>query len=459
MISSKAKPKSKAVAKTVLYISLIFLVASCNECPTEPEYDIYLSVEEVLSTSVMIKVTLPDSGQINHFELDRNDSTIATYSCLDDDTLITDNELIPDTKYTYQVRFLKDDKTKAQSEAITIHTLATTSHDFVWEIDTLGIYGSYLKDAWIVDEDDIWVVGNIVMPDPDSSWNGTGRETFNAAHWNGKEWEYIHIKGNLVNDVGPLYSIWYFDSGDIWVTSHCFPIHWDGNEWTLYHIQNMGLDACAGNAIWASSPNDIYFVGRKGSIVHYDGSGFEKVESGTEINLRDIYGIGSHTFAVGSNTDGKYAGQSIALHRDNSTWETIRHEYVFFPKSSADRGKICTVWAHENYFYYIDYSGLMRYDPKSGELNEWFSKGEMYGFRTNIIRIRGNALNDIIHVNNWAHILHYNGESWQPIDDVFNQYPDGEIDVESMDFRGDIVTIVGFMRYYSHAAIGRGYRN
>jgi len=37
----------------------------------------------------------------------------------------------------------------------------TTSHNFTWKIDTLGIYGSYLNDVWIVNEDDIWVVGQM----------------------------------------------------------------------------------------------------------------------------------------------------------------------------------------------------------------------------------------------------------------------------------------------------------
>jgi len=160
--------KTKTAVFTLFLIIAIFLAVSCKECPTEPDYDIYLSVEDVLCTSVSLKVTMPDSGKINTFELDRskgllaeNDSTIATFSCTDDDTLITDENLMPDTDYTYRVRFLKDGKTKSESDLVSVHTLPTTSHDFVWEIDTLGNYGSYLKDVWIVDENNIWVVGNI----------------------------------------------------------------------------------------------------------------------------------------------------------------------------------------------------------------------------------------------------------------------------------------------------------
>jgi len=251
---------------TVLILAAALLAVSCKECPTEPDYDIYLSIEDVFCTWVTLKVTLPDSGEINRFELDRNDSTVAIYTCLDDDTLITDRDLMPDTDYSYRVRFLKDGKTRAESDPITVHTLPTTSHDFTWEIDTLGNYGSYLNDVWIVDENDIWVVGYIRVDDPDSSFDGTGQETFNAAHWNGKEWKLIRI----INSA-PLYSIWYFNENDIWVTTFGLPIHWDGNNWTLYHIQNMGIDASAGNAMWGTSSSNMYFVGYEGSIVHYDG--------------------------------------------------------------------------------------------------------------------------------------------------------------------------------------------
>jgi len=207
---SDNKPITEIAMTATILITLSLLAISCKECPTEPKYEVYLSVEDVACVWVTLKVTLPDSGKINQFALDRNDSTVAAYTCFDDDTLITDEGLSPDTEYSYRMRFLKDGKTKAESEAITIHTLPTTSHDFIWEIDTLGNYGSYLKDAWIVNENNIWVVGYIRVDDPDSSFDGTGQETFNAARWDGEKWNLMRI----INSA-PLYSIFYFSDKDI----------------------------------------------------------------------------------------------------------------------------------------------------------------------------------------------------------------------------------------------------
>ncbi len=39
--------------------------------------------------------------------------------------------------------------------------LDTTSSEFTWIIDSLGLYGSELFDATVISQDDIWVVGII----------------------------------------------------------------------------------------------------------------------------------------------------------------------------------------------------------------------------------------------------------------------------------------------------------
>ena len=62
----------------------------------------------------------------------------------------------------------------------------TTSHNFTWVIDTLGDYGSYLNDVAIIDENNIWVVGNIE----------TDSGEYNAAHWDGIDWDFLGLGSN-----------------------------------------------------------------------------------------------------------------------------------------------------------------------------------------------------------------------------------------------------------------------
>jgi len=441
------KPYAKIALTIAMLITILLLAISCKECPSEPkpepEYNIYLSVEDVLCTWVTLKVTLPDSGKVNTFALERNDSTVATYTCYDDDTLIIDEGLIPDKDYSYTVRFLKDVKTKAESEPVTVHTLPTTSHDFIWEIDTLGNYGSYLKDVWIVDENNIWVVGEIIVPDPDSSWNGTGFETFNAAHWNGSHWNLSRFERGA-----PLNSIWYFSENDIWASGGV-PIHWDGDNWDFYHLWDMGvLDHNDGGVehIWASSPDDIYFVGRKGSIVHYNGSTFSKMESGTDIDLTDIYGYDrNHIWACGQDMASM---KSIILRFDGSKWQTIYERY--HPDGTSNltdehpgSPAAYTLWVYPNSSILWFDGGTDIYQISQSLFPSTYTDLNVYpqypqlGFPR---RIRGNGNNDVFSVGD-NRAVHWNGQTWQAYEEILNNYRQREFD--GLFVKDDFIVMVG----------------
>ena len=170
-----------------------------------------------------------------------------------------------------------------ESNTLTLTTMDTTSHNFTWEIDTLGISLSYLNDVWIVDENDIWVVGALSIDD--STLEYPGHTNYNAAHWDGEAWEMMKIHSGA-----ELNAIHYFSENDIWVSSGGYPAYWDGNEWTMYRLHDMGINSGYIYAIWGTSSSNMYFVGRTGSIVHYDGSEFVKMESGRDVDLKDIDG-------------------------------------------------------------------------------------------------------------------------------------------------------------------------
>ena len=426
--------KTKITITITLFLTILFLAMSCKECPTEPKYDIYLSVEDVACIWVTLKVTLPDSGRVNTFALERNDSAVAIYTCFDDDTLIFDEGLSPDTEYSYRVRFLKDGKTKAESEPITVHTLPTTSHDFTWEIDTLGNYGSYLKDAWIVDENNIWVVGNIE----------TDSGTFNAAKWDGEKWETIKV----LSGYSPNYSIWYFNENDIWVCSG-FPIHWDGEVWTLYHLQNMGLQVSIEH-IWASSPDDIYFVGRKGSIVHYDGSDFTKLQSPNDTKLLAVSGNrdGSYVFAAGYDVIVPTKTTALMIH--NGTVNEMYYSDYLIPQSSADYGSISALDVCDNTVYFVTYKGLWKYNFKNGLSIIDYSVKSRH-FHTEVVQ---NSC-DIFIAGGGFRYVHFNGETWEIYDAIYDQY---NFATYSADFKGDVAVIVGYVQGGSHGIVAIGRR-
>ena len=323
----------------------------------------------------------------------------------------------------------------------------TTSHNFIWEVDTLGIYGSYLNDVRIVDENNIWVVGYIRVPDPDSSFDGTGQETFNAANWNGEKWNLM-----LIHNSAPLYSIWYFDEDDIWVSSG-FPKHCDGNDWTMYHLQNMGLDVSVEH-IWASSPTDIYFVGYQGSIVHYDGSSFTKMESGTDVNLTDVYGLDDeHIWVSGFN---RSDGRSVLLFNDGSGFNIIYSYNVENGTSfSVLSGKVESICAWDNKLFIPTNYGLWRGSIK-GEEGYFTTWSYEIGHGIWPHCIRGNNSNDFFIVSDFGDVIHYNGIS-------FKNYAGLELPslhltkLFSVDSSENLVSAVGFTNTFQ-AIVYRGYR-
>ncbi|MCF7797977.1 MAG: hypothetical protein K9N11_08505, partial [Lentisphaeria bacterium] len=276
------------ISRVIILTSVMILFSACQE-PEKPEpypdSDLVLEKLDVSCTEAWLKVSLTqiDSGAMTSIPviLTRDGETIQSFAFTPPETLVVDAGLNPSHSYQYQAQrqSVHDNKIINSSNNLTVTTLDTTSHDFTWSIDTLGNYGSYFNDVAIIDENNIWAVGDI---ETDS-----GR--FNLAKWDGERWN-LNLFGvpGVTGD-----GIFAFSEDNVWITTGII-YHWNHGTWERYHLWDMGvlnLDDGGVSSVWGSSPEDVWFVGNGGSIVHYDGSGFTRLESGTDINLKDIYGI------------------------------------------------------------------------------------------------------------------------------------------------------------------------
>ncbi|MBC8175333.1 MAG: hypothetical protein H8E82_06750, partial [Candidatus Marinimicrobia bacterium] len=265
---------------TFLMLNFAFLVfTACPDTPDEYERDttIYLELESTGIFTANLRVGVIDTTDVWIFGLSRNDSIILTSNVTAPDTIVKDVGLKPATEYIYRAYFMEDGIAVDSSLEVTAITEDTTSHNFVWEIDTLGEYGSYLKDVAIIDENNVWVVGDI---QEDGG-------PYGVAIWDLEQWSLKKLETETSN-VRPR-GIWAFSDNNIWFASGSI-YHWDGNETTLEWLRDIGTGETV-EKIWASSQSNIFFVGNEGTIVHYDGSGFERMESGTDTPLRDIWGL------------------------------------------------------------------------------------------------------------------------------------------------------------------------
>jgi len=90
-------------------------------------------------------------------------------------------------------------------------------------------------------------------------------------------------------------------------------LHYDGSSWsemssgTTYDL----------TGVWGSSGSDVFAVGSGGTILHYDGSTWSEMSSGTTYDLTGVWGSsGSDVFAVGWD-------EGTILHYDGSSWSEM----------------------------------------------------------------------------------------------------------------------------------------
>jgi hypothetical protein len=191
----------------------------------------------------------------------------------------------------------------------------TTSHNFTWETFEFGGAkgSSYLRDVAIIDENNIWAVGEIFTEDTytyDS--NGVWQQPYNAVHWDGNEWELKRIIVNFRDNPTfiPLEGIYAFASNDIWMVGS-LPIHGNGTNWEIHDVREITNSSLSLSKAWGTSSEDMYFVGRAGSIAHYNGSSWSKIESGTTTDLISLTpGEGNEIFVSGYDDSN---GSSILL--------------------------------------------------------------------------------------------------------------------------------------------------
>ena len=217
--------------------------------PPELPKAVSLSLVDVSCTEAFIKVNAADSVLPLNISLTKDDSSITYFILTKKDTVIVDTTLQPDQSYIYQTTE-EINGIEEKSDTIRVKTLNVSSDNFTWQTFTFGdpAYGSSdLNDVAIIDENNIWAVGDI--------YNDTTGQAYNAVHWDGNQWELkkitINFRGNNVTP--PLYGIFAFSSSDIWMVGS-LPIHGDGQSWIIYDLRTTVDPNLSLAKVWEAEP-------------------------------------------------------------------------------------------------------------------------------------------------------------------------------------------------------------
>jgi len=431
----KILTKQVTAMKTKLILSfllIIFSITACNttEPPPPPDGEkptLALALDDASCTEAWLQLTTKDLELPAELTLKQynptGDSLSQDFILNTQDSLLYIDSLLPSQSYQYQV---SSNEHQVSSNELNVTTMDTTSHDFTFETFTFGTIGSsVLYDVAIIDENNIWAVGEILVAD--TSINGY--TMYNAVHWDGNEWELISIPFLFQGDsfYNPIYAVFAFNADDIWFGIGNL-IHWDGTRYFPVGISSVFQSLV--NKIWGSSSSDLYVVGNNGKIAHYNGTRWSRIESGTDLHISDIWGQkkvnGNYEILCVASDYSQWLGTKVLEITDNNVLE-INDEGL--PQSS-----LYAVWFIPERSYFVSGDGFYSV-KKLGE--RWIKDVTMPPYSKT--GIRGDGLNDIVVSGAYGLLMHFNGLSWK----TFFNMPYLSGSYGEVKIKGDIIVSTG----------------
>ena len=411
------------------FLALVILNISCSESYDFSQASLGLGLKDFSCTEAWIEVQIGSNDKTADIYIKKDDEIIRTVKVADSKTLFYFDDLLPNTAYKFDAVTYEDGK-EVKSNPVTFTTLDTTSHNFTWQTFEFGEHSSStLYDVAIINENDIWAVGEIYMSD---SYGNPDPTSYNAIHWNGQSWELKKIGG-----IGgwACHTIFAFSANDIWFEGN---IHWNGSNY-IVHMNGWPLmpngDNWQVNKMWGSSSNNLYAVGANGKIAYYNGTSWTKIESGTTSIINDAWGLINNE----NETIIYCAVSSFFVPGDKKILKIVDGKV-----DSVNWGRdvrLYSAWTNNENFLYVCGEGV--YVNKFGT----WEQITLPAITTN--SIRGNDNNDIFVVGSLGTVFHFNGISWQ----VLNSYTQKEN--YKVDFKNNIVAISGYYNGKGFVEIGR----
>jgi hypothetical protein len=181
--------------------------------------------------------------------------------------------------------------------------------------------------------------------------------------------------------------VWAFGSGGTIV-------HWNGSTWSRVP---SGTDEWLSVA-WGSARDDVWAVGFGGTILHWNGGAWSPVASGTTYTLTRVWGKEPNDiWAVGH--DG--AARGTIVHWNGSEWTTV---------STAAFPPLVGVWGSDReHVWAAGAAGtILRYDGVAWSAETRATSADLYC-------VWGNGPNDVWTVGFGGTTAHWDGSAWSVV--------------------------------------------
>lgn len=450
ILASVSEPSLISSSKFLFLIVFIFF--SCRERVTPPDVPRYISpimlaVEDASCTDAYLRIKTTKAFESGVIQLRREGSTRIEISNISSqlDTLVIDEGLLPKRDYRYTAYRVDGGVLVDSSAELRITTMDTTSHEFRWEIDTLGDgASSVLYDVAIINDTLAYAVGEIYKRDSLGNWDPNA---YNLVKWNGNTWQLMRIQfytfcGQTSTGSYPAKSIFAFSPTDVWIGMYGSQVvRWNGQTQTAPMCTPVSI-----NKLWGENPVSVWAVGVNGGIAHYNGTSWRRIESGTTLDIQDIWGERNpqtgemEILTIASNLFQNQGAKLLSIQGNIVTQ---------MPDSGLTWG-VNALWFSQSKKYYVVGPGIHQkrslYDPvwsvyPPGQVTSYFSSG-----------VCGTNVNDVFVVGAFREAVHFNGVTWKRYNELMPGTPGvfAEVAVKS-----DLIVIVGFVSQYALAIIGR----
>jgi len=379
---------------------------------------------------------LTNNKQVNLF---RDAEPLNSFALIGNDTTLMVDSLLPQKQYSFSVVVYDGDNDTVNSNTITVSTMDTTSHNFSWEIFTFGegFNSSILRDVAIIDENNIWAVGEIRI----------GEEKYNAVHWDGLSWNLrqIYYKGPCSGvDYPELKSIASVGA-KLLITNGGDIGYFDGTTVTHDCEVNSLLNGII-TEIWGTGLNDLYVVGDFGTIAHYNGTNWRAMESGTDMFLADVYGSNDGEVYISGSDIPTVSG--LILRETEGSWSTIIEGGIIDETQLFDKlyGSFAAIWVDERNTVYTGGNLLFQLKNESWDYVRTFPGNYLGGnpgafYHGYFSGIRGNGSNDWVVCGDRNTLQHFNGSTWQQLGLPYD--PSSRIRWLSVEQKENLVVAVG----------------
>jgi hypothetical protein len=184
----------RRVIISVLVITLGLLLRACNttEPPIQNGASISIKLFDISVTEAYLYIEINNSSS-RQVELLKDDTMNLSFNLAGNDTILLISDLTEETNYKFTALLKYQDYIVSRTEELSVTTLTPTSSNFNWQVFSFGNpnYGnSVLRDVSIINENYIWVVGEVYQLD---SLGQTDTQVYGAGYWNGSEWKFMKV--------------------------------------------------------------------------------------------------------------------------------------------------------------------------------------------------------------------------------------------------------------------------